>query len=674
MTTTTVQIEKLVAWSEPKRVETKMGPRNLRKAPTTQTFWDAWRSDKETLKRAGVSCGKSQDGEWEACWWLPLSAEETERIEQAQAASRATDADVELPCPEGLSYLPFQKAGIAYALDRPNVLIGDEMGLGKTIQAIGVWNSDPNLKKVLVICPASLRLNWQREFAKWSVRPVRIAVVNGGKATDWPSGDFDVLIVNYDVLEKHRERIDNVAFDLLVGDEIHLCKNGKAKRTQAVFGSKKKDGTWTKRPIPARRKVFLTGTPIVNRPIELWTLVESLDPQGLGRNFFSFAKRYTRAQQTRYGWDFSGADRLDELQRKLREKVLVRRLKADVLKELPAKRRQVIVLPANGASAEIRDEQAAVAAKEERMLELRTAVELAKCSDDPQDYADAVQALKDGATAAFTEMAVARHKVAVAKVPYVVEHLEASLEEGPVVCFAHHRDVIASIANSFPGQCVTLTGETSMEDRQKAVDDFQAGKIDLFLGNIQAAGVGITLTRSSHVIFAELDWVPGNLTQAEDRCHRIGQQEHVLVQHIVLEGSLDATMAQTVVAKQEVINGALDNRWAEPTFAEPLIERPTTVEIKVEEVRRQAIDISAEQIEAVHLGLQMLAGVCDGAAKRDDCGFNKMDAGIGRSLAVQPSLSPKQAALGRRLIAKYHRQIGWELIERAGYQRKNQEN
>ena len=136
METRTIEIEKLASWSDSRRIDTAKGPRRLRTARPTSRFWDVWRSDKDTLKAAGISCGKNRDGEWEACWWLPLEAAEQAQRDDAIASSRATDAEIDVPVPDGLSYMPFQRAGIAYAMGRQNVLFGDEMGLGEKLDGI----------------------------------------------------------------------------------------------------------------------------------------------------------------------------------------------------------------------------------------------------------------------------------------------------------------------------------------------------------------------------------------------------------------------------------------------------------------------------------------------------------------------------------------------------------
>jgi hypothetical protein len=207
---------------------------------------------------------------------------------------------------------------------------------------------------------------------------------------------------------------------------------------------------------------------------------------------------------------------------------------------------------------------------------------------------------------------------------------------------------------------VQLTGQSSQADRQHAVDGFQKGAYQVFVGNIRAAGVGITLTASSHVVFAELDWVPGNVSQAEDRCHRIGQTESVLIEHLVFDGSLDATMAKTLVEKQAVIDQALDNR--PDVHCIESYEPITEIEIEIKGVVAPP-EITDEQVCAAHTAMQILAGMdADHAAFRNDMGFNRIDNRIGHELAVRSSLTPRQGALAAKIARKYHRQLPESLM------------
>lgn len=428
---------------------------------------------------------------------------------------------------------------------------------GKTIQALGMINSDPSIRSVLVICPASIKLNWQREAEKWLVRPMTIGIANGVFPTT------DMVIINYDILAKHREAIFARRHDLLIADECHYVKNPKAQRTKLLLGSRRDK----LEPIPARRRVFMTGTPIVNRPVELWPIVQALDPDDLGANFMKYTSRYCGAYRSKYGRVNTGASNLQELQQRLRTKFMVRRLKVDVLSELPPKRRQVIVLPQNGTTDLIDQENSVSRAVEAA----RVAVIEAEVGGNKAAYEAAVASLREAESVAFETMSTLRRLIAEAKVPHVIGHVQECLEAtDKVVLFCHHLSVAHALREAFP-DCAYLTGETKIEDRQAAVDRFQSDpKCRVFVGGIKAAGVGITLTASSHVVFAELDWTPAGISQAEDRCHRIGQVDSVLVQHLVFDGSLDARIAKTVLEKQDVIDRALDVHIAPVKAPEPM--------------------------------------------------------------------------------------------------------
>lgn len=852
-----MNLNQLLNWTPAKRQMTMRGEKLVSQAAPNQAFWAVWREQKETLKAAGISVSKVGEA-FVVTRYEDLGAEHQAKLAEAREASRATDAQIAIPAPEGLAYLPYQRAGIAFACQRPASLIADEMGLGKTIQAVGVINAS-DAKTILVICPASLRLNWKRELTKWLVTPRTIAVIESGK-TPWPGDMAQVVIINYDLLKKFRAELRVATWDLLVADECHALKNSKAQRTKEVVGyqgKKSSEDSWS--AIPARRRIMLTGTPIVNRPNELWPIVSFLDA-GRWKNWFAFAKRYCGAVHNGYGWDFSGASHLDELQNALRESIMVRRLKSEVLKELPPKRRQIITVPANGAADCIKAEQEAEARNEAALHAARIAVELAKAGASDEEYQAAVQRLQSLSQIAFTEMAKCRHDTAVAKVPYVVEHLENCSEK--VVVFVHHHDVADGIMEALsnggsrrldgddvrkvdssgkgaksksqpkalgmplymrddadcarpdvgggdleglremppykarpsanasiqamgrreiasqtgghrvhaglagyrdsaalsasghsaanedqqqgasaepvtgsPGpaegvyegeylghqlasECdqarrqprrartlssksaVLLDGTMNMAQRQAAVDRFQNDpECKYFIGSIRAAGVGLTLTAASHVVFAELDWTPGAMSQAEDRCHRIGQVNSVLVQHIVLDGSIDARMVHTIVAKQEVITTALDTEHAatvDPTFdldaaMQDASENVAALELKRklwqaerdaaraereakemaksaarEASRRQLEELAAkltdEQVEAIHIALRLLDGMNqDRAQVQNMAGYNKIDTGIGAELANRATLTKLQAALGHKVLRKYKRQLPADL-------------
>lgn len=672
--------------SKPRIVMTHLGEKIVKSGFPTPEFWEAWRADKAAVKSAGFSVSKDpESGEWKVTKWeSPLTREE--RSEARAMSATAEAADVVIPVPAGLSLLPYQSSGINYAMRREGCLIADEMGLGKTIQAIGVANAT-EAKRILVICPASLRLNWRKEIQKWQTRKTPVHVIRGGKDR-FPDIRDGWLVINYDLIGKYQDELKREPWDLLIADEAHYMKNSKTQRTKFVLGGGR--GEESSKPIPAKRRVLLTGTPITNRPSELYTLIHYLDPTRWS-SFWSYAKRYCGAFSNGYGLQMGEAQNLDELQARLRETVMVRRLKKDVLTELPAKRRQVIAL-------EPQDEETRRLIERERETEERNAAlvaaaaaaaQRAEAEGDDAAYEAAVKRLKDVQAVAFAEMSKLRHEVAVAKVPAVIEHLQNT--DGKVVVMCWHKDVAEALTDALADQgVVKLTGDTPLDERQWAVEKFQSDPhCRFFVGNIQAAGVGITLTASSHVVFAEIDWVPANLSQAEDRCHRIGQTDSVLVQHIVLDGSLDARMANTLIEKQEVIEKALDRETtvdmygadyvapvSAPQSGPSLGHAPQTATTPAPATDRRAdarraqteawaTTATPDQIAAVHEALRILAAMdSDRARQLNAAGFSKTDTEFGCELAARQSLTPRQAAVGARMVRKYRKQYQVELYER----------
>ncbi len=536
-------VSKSVKWGEPRSVKTERAFMIVRSAAPTGAFWKLWQEHKKELYQLGISVKwNSYLIQWEVQWWEPDPKAEDE-IE----ASKAVSSDIDIPAPPGLEYMPFQKAAIKYSLSRKATLFADEMGLGKTVEAIGRINADPSIKSVLVVCPASLKINWHRELSRWLVREMTIGIED---RNGFP--DTDIAIINYNVLKKHKDKIHARAWDCLIVDECHYIKNERAERTKHTMA------------INARIKLFLTGTPIVNRPTELWPIVKCLDPDDLGKSWFKYHVTYCGARKTRYGFQVGGASNLQKLQAILRKNIMIRRLKKDVMEELPPKRRTIRELSREGAETLLEYQDQLDKATKTETNRLTALIEKAKAEGREEDYIKAVQTLKNHQKIAFAAMMKVRHKLALAKVPHVVEYIREIMEENEeyqLVVFAHHRDVIEKIRHDLEKHnitVVTLTGNDGADKRQEAVDRFQRGEAQVFIGNIQAAGTGITLTASSHVIFAELDWVPANIIQAEDRCHRIGQKDSVLVEHLVFDRSLDVDMVKTLIQKQAIIEQALN--------------------------------------------------------------------------------------------------------------------
>ena len=521
--------------------------------------------------------------------WLTKSAQVAVRLvkyadesalvalgEKAQAStsdvadSHARDADIDVPLRPGLDLMPFQRAGVAYASSRRDVLIADEMGLGKTVQAICLGNLDRDLDKVLVVCPASLRLNWKAEWRRWSIHDSHIGIIQDTWPAwiegDRPPGLFTefharVVIVSFEGAVKWRLHLDRQKWGLLIVDECHNLSNPDTKRTKAVWGHyPQKRDDWVP-PLRAKRRVALTGTPIHRSPADLWPLLRALDPDGLGNKKTDFCRRYVDPPPEPHDVPLFHArewvrreteTRLAELQQRLRAGIMVRRLKADVLTDLPAKRRQIVLVDFAGAQTLVRNEQRVLDRKKAELEQL--------------GHGAAVQRLAQWRGAAMQEISRVRKETALRKLPASLDQItEVMAEVDKVVVFAHHHEVIDGLVAGLRGfGVVHLDGRDSPTARDAAVTAFQNDpKVRVFVGGIRAAGLGLTLTAASTVIMVELDWNPSALVQAEDRCHRIGQRDSVLVQHLVIDGSIDARMSRVLIEKMATAKSARDGPGAE---------------------------------------------------------------------------------------------------------------
>ena len=563
--------------------------------------------------------------------------ERKQKMENVLQKSMSATSDISIPSPSGLVYMPFHKAGVDFINQQKNVLVADEMGLGKTIQAIGYINLNPEVRTVLIICPASLKFNWKSELQKWLVRPYSVDILNGHGLTD-------ITITNYESVKKYFSELTSQKWDLLVLDESHYIKNYKAQRTQYITGfyedKKNKTGWVTGLKDYAKQKILLTGTPILNRPMELFTQLKVLGNE-MGKNPFGFRDRYVETD--RWGGD-RGTKNLEELQMRLRTTCMIRREKKDVLLELPDKLRQVITLPTDVLSETDREESRKIVNYLSESWDIATQ-KLTKSEFD------------------FEEISKIRHKQSVKKIPYVLEHLENVLEnEDKIVVFAHHHDVIDAIYEKFKNISVVGTGNETLKERDEAVTRFQNDpNVKLFIGSIQAMGVGITLTSASTVIFAEIEWRPGDLSQAEDRLHRIGQKSTVLVQYLVVNDSIDSYMINKILEKMGIIEQITDAakvQMPEEISVSQFSETENTVPSKQEIVKEY---VSDELVAPVLRSLKTLSQFDpDGERFKNDIGFNGTDSDIGHSLAMQDRLTPKQYDLAKKILKKYHRKLNSE--------------
>lgn len=635
---------------------------------TAQAREAGFRFDK--LLRAWVSFSNEHAAKF-AKWadTAGLKAELASIVQKQTAileSSRAMDSDIEIPVPKGIdpntgkpfAYRNFQKAAIAFAMARTAAykfvtLEGDPPGAGKTIITAGLINLlEAEIESVLIIPPASLKINWARELSKWLVKHYSIGIV--GK-DGWP--DTQIVICNYEQLKKYHDEIRKKVWSLVVGDECHYLKSTKAQRTQQVFGRRAYKDKPAITPIPAKRSMFLTGTPMPNRPIEMYPLVSHARVLGVNSNYQYYTNRYCAAHHNGWGWDVSGASNLEELQQKLRSTIMIRREKSEIMPELPPIQEQLIEVPANGNQGLVDRENAAYNSKNADIEELRSQAELAKLLGTDDDIKAITKRLRDRIAAAFSEMSALRKEAGIAKIPHAVEYAKDKLEEyEKIVVFAHHHEVIDALIDGLSEfHAVRVDGRMSDVKKQASIDAFQKDpKVRVIVMGLMVA-MGHTLTASNYELIVEQDWVPGVIEQVIGRVHRMGQQkDSVLIQYLALEGSLDARMAQKRLNKEENAHLALDKR------PDPVVEMetPITKQVTREEIEEKAITLTPQEIADIHARLRYLAGMdMDHASHINGIGFNRFDGKIGHSLAESETLSPKQAALGQKILIKYRRQL-----------------
>ena len=418
---------------------------------------------------------------------------------------------------------PHQIEGVRFLGKRGRAILGDDMGLGKTRQAIVAMEQSAPDGPILVVCPASLKLNWKREIL--IVEPnASIEVIGVDKGSN---DDSRWVIVNYDLLRKHSERLHGVGWAGIILDEAHFIKN-KSQRTSHCFKLLGVSDNAREEVTGPPQVYLLTGTPMTNRTRDLFNLLRCVGHPS-ARSFLSFAKRYCGAYRNDYGWVTDGASNLDELNLLMKE-VMLRRKKEDVL-DLPPKVRSWVPVDIS--------QSLATHNAEIRFLDWFAATDPSKPNDTEF-------------LARLTKVRTALHR---AKYAAVAERIKDVLATGEkVIVFTCFNDGIKRHKKALGDAAVTITGSDDAKARMKAVDRFQDDpSVRVALCNIIAGGVGITLTAGTHVIFQDLDWVPANHLQAEDRCYRIGQKECVTVEYFHAAGSLDAYIAQLLEAKMALV-------------------------------------------------------------------------------------------------------------------------
>lgn len=424
-----------------------------------------------------------------------------------------------------------QRSGIAFLLSRRRAILADDMGLGKTRQAIIAMREAAPSGPFLVICPAGVKLTWRREIA--AIEPDgAVAVITTGN--DWQAG-ARWTVVNYDLLGKVEDALLTTPWAGIVVDEAHYIKNDSQRTSRVLRLLGVGSG---RQPVGDPEVVYLlTGTPMTNRPRDLFNLLKAVR-HPLSKNFYSYAMRYCAAYDNGFGLDTRGASNLTELAQ-LISGVLLRRTKDEAL-DLPPKTRTW--------------QEIEITSPKARQLEARAI-----------SFFEAHPATSGPTWTQFLGLLnSARHALAEAKVPATIEAVRERLEAGEkVVVFTNYSVVVEKVKDEFGAEAVTITGDTPAAARQAAADALQRDPaVRVLIGNLVAAGVGLTLTAATHVIFNDLDWVPANHWQAEDRIYRIGQTRPAFITYLVATETLDEFVAAVLEAKARTI-GVLEAHAAD---------------------------------------------------------------------------------------------------------------
>ena len=443
--------------------------------------------------------------------------------------------------------LSHQKESIQKLVENKKYILADDMGLGKTTSTI-IAALESGAQKILIICPASLKINWQREIANYTDRSVYISE---GKNF---SQEHDFVIINYDIIKnfhnvkkKSESQILDSNFDLVVVDEAHYIKNGQAQRTKLINDLVKKvDRLW-----------LLTGTPMTSRPMDYFNLLSLVDSP-VAKNWMAYAIRYCSGYQFNAGgrkiWNVTGASNLEEL-RDRTAGLTLRRLKEDVL-DLPDK----IITPV--------------------YLRLKSKA-YEEIMGEYYDWYDKNPDESKSLTVQFTKLTKIRQVIADEKIAQTIELAENIIEQGKkVIIFCNFTDSLSKICEHFGKTAVRVDGSTPKHERQNSVDQFQDNeKIKVFVGNIKAAGVGLTLTAAEAVIMNDLSFLPSDHSQAEDRAYRYGQKNNVLVYYPIFENTIEGIIYDILNNKKQVIATVMGDNQNTTDAAEEILKR-------IQEMRR----------------------------------------------------------------------------------------
>ena len=472
-----------------------------------------------------------------------VTVEARRDISNAQSDKEVTDRNAqrilehiqkELNLP--LKLFPYQEVGVAFIeLSKGKALIGDDMGLGKTAQSLAWLTLHKEKRPVIVICPASVKVNWGREIDKWIPNSTFQSIDSGKDAIE---KGMDFYIINYDLLRKHEEGLLNIKASVVILDESTYIKERKSQRTKATLKIAKN----------SPHVLALSGTPILNKPMEFFNILNLLTPT-VFKSQYKFGEQFCGMEHNGYGFSYSGATNT-ELLNFLLKSIMIRREKKEVLKDLPPKRREFMYIGIPNQIIRMHD-----AAE----LDLANAV---------KDYN--TRGLSSGERSerrmlAITALGYLRQVVGMAKAEQTLEIVRPTLEAGEkIVIFGHHKAVLDKLEEDVTkaGYAnVRIDGQVTGKKRQKLIDEFQENPdCKVMIASILAMGMGVNLVSASSVFIVERQWTPAVEEQGEDRLWRIGQEKEVTVWYLVTADTVDDKMNSLIERKRDLVSRIVDGK------------------------------------------------------------------------------------------------------------------
>jgi len=469
---------------------------------------------------------------------------------------------------EGLggTLLPFQNEGVQLInLFQGRAILGDEMGLGKTVQALAYAQLNKRFRPMLIVCPGLMKYKWADEVRHW-IGETDITILEG--RTPYPVHPSGIFIINYDILHYWERQLVHIPFELVVIDELHYLKNkgtkkSPVKRTNAALNITRN----------IRYRLGLTGTLSTGKVLDMFIPLKIINPY-IFTNEWKYKHRYCGPKHNGFGWDFDGVSNAQELHNILKEKILIRRLKKDVLKDLPDKQYSLTQFDIDGRGDYDMAEQRYLTFLE-NMVEGKVKRYLQQFYDDKIgcvtiDHVK-LDAMKKQATEkanALTQMEHLRQLCVNGKLDQCIAWIAEFLESGEKLCvFGIHKPFVRKIYEHFKSKALLIAGGTSAKQKAQIEKQFQTNKkYRLLVGNVKAAGIGLTLTAASHIALFEFPWNPDELAQAIDRVHRITQDKKVMVHLLVSRDTVERRMLKTLYGKQQTSDLVLDGGVRETTL------------------------------------------------------------------------------------------------------------